>query len=180
MEYKGFSDVVAPFTMGAGYDNDKLSTPAEIGIGASYVMDEHTVAIDYKRIQWSSCKGYEDFEWDDQDVISLGYEYNAKNWAARVGYNYASSPISEQTYTGMNTANLSAGVVNTFNLLGFPAIVESHYAVGGTYNLSDVTSVDLAFTYAPEVSNTYTNFVNQDITTKHSQTGLTAQVNFVF
>ncbi|MBU4024577.1 outer membrane protein transport protein, partial [bacterium] len=90
------------------------------------------------------------------------------------------SPISEQSFAGANSANLSAGGVNTFNLLGFPGIVESHITVGGTYNISKQTSVDLAYAYAPEVTNTYTNFVGQDITTKHSQAGLSAQVNFKF
>jgi long-chain fatty acid transport protein len=179
MEYKGFSSVVNPFTA-TNYTNDKLSTPAEMGIGASYAFGEHSVAIDYKMIQWSDAKGYEDFEWDDQDVISIGYEYKTKGWAARLGYNYATSPISEQNYNGFNGVGLSAGTVNTFNLLGFPGIVESHYAIGGSYDLSEQTSFDLAFTYAPEVTETYKNFANQDITTKHSQTGVSAQLNFNF
>jgi len=184
MEYKGFSDTVAPFTNGLGYTNDKLSTPAEIGIGASYVIGEHTIALDYKNIQWSDAKGYEDFEWDDQDVIAIGYQYQAKNWAARVGYNYASSPISEQNYTGNNSANLAATTVNMFNLLGFPAIIESHYTVGGTYAFSKQTSLDLAFVYAPETTETYKTMDDAgnayDISTKHSQTSLSAQVNFAF
>lgn len=181
MEYEGvLSTVVAPFTGGAGYVNDQLSTPAEIGIGASYEMNEHTIAIDYKQIAWSDAEGYKDFEWEDQDVIAVGYEFATDGWAARVGYNYASSPISEQSFAGANSANLSSGVVNTFNLLGFPGIVESHITLGGSYNVNKQTSFDLALSYAPEVSNTYKNFLGQDITTKHSQTGLTAQVNFNF
>jgi long-chain fatty acid transport protein len=181
MEYKGvLSTVVAPFTGGAGYTNDKLSTPAEMGIGASYTFSGNTVAIDYKKIKWSDAKGYQDFEWEDQDVVALGYEYATDGWAARVGYNYSKSPISEQSFSGANSANLSSGGVNTFNLLGFPGIVESHITVGGTYNITKQTSVDLAYAYAPEVTNTYTNFVGQDITTKHSQAGVSAQVNFNF
>ncbi|QOP46637.1 OmpP1/FadL family transporter [Sulfurimonas paralvinellae] len=179
MEYKGFSDVIGNFSAGA-YDNDKLSTPAQIGLGASYAFGESTVALDYKRIKWSDAKGYEDFAWDDQDVISIGYEYKTKNWAARAGYNYASSPISEQKNATPNSAGLTGGVINTFNLLGFPAIVQSHYAIGGTYNVSDKASVDAAFTYAAEETNTYTNFAAQDITTKHSQTGVSLQLNYDF
>ncbi len=187
MEYKGFSDLIQPFINpgSPAYTNDKLSTPAEIGIGASYVMGEHTVALDYKQIQWSSAKGYEDFEWDDQNVISLGYEYKTKGWAARIGYNYASSPISQQSLTYNNSVGLNGDTINMFNLLGFPAIVESHYAVGGTYSLNEQTSVDLAFTYAPEKTETYKAFdrinnVEYDITTTHSQTGVSAQLNFLF
>ena len=185
MEYKGFDHVVAPFTATGTYDNNKLSTPAELGIGVSYAMAEHTVAIDYKQIKWSDAKGYEDFEWDDQNVISLGYEYKTKGWAARVGYNYASSPISQQSLAYNNSAGLNGDTINMFNLLGFPGIVESHYAVGGTYNINEQTSVDLAFTYAPEKTETYKAYnrtagAEYDITTKHSQTAVSAQLNFDF
>jgi long-chain fatty acid transport protein len=176
MEYKGqLSAAMAGF--GQTYTNDKLSTPAEMGIGASYVMGEHTIAIDYKKIKWSDAKGYKDFKWDDQNVIAVGYQYTTNAWALRAGYNYAKSPISDQGLTGTLT--------NTLNLLGFPAIVESHYAVGATYNVSNTTSFDLGLTYAPEVTNTYTvsNYPaagTRSITTTHSQTGVSAQVNFAF
>ena len=156
---------------------DKLSIPAEYGLGASYVYNESTIAIDYKRIQYSDAKGYKDFKWDDQDVISVGYEYNAKNWAARAGYNYATSPISDQ-----GVANTS---INTLNLLGFPGIVESHYAVGGTYDITNQASVDLAVTYAAENTQEYTasNFPNpgtRQTKVKHSQTGVSVQLNYDF
>ena len=185
MEYKGFANVVKPFINpgSPSYTNNKLSTPAEMGIGVSYAMAEHTFALDYKQIKWSDAKGYEDFEWDDQNVISLGYEYKAKGWAARVGYNYASSPISQKSQVYNNSAGLNGDTINMFNLLGFPGIVESHYAVGGTYSLNEQTSVDLAFTYAPEKSETYKAFngvSEYDITAKHSQTGVSAQLNYNF
>jgi long-chain fatty acid transport protein len=178
MEYKGFSKTVAP--MAPGYTNDELSTPAEMGVGVSYKIAAHTVGLDYKSVAWSDAKGYEDFNWEDQDVVALGYEYASKGWALRVGYNYASSPISEQTYTGVNSAGLSSGVVNTFNLLGFPGIVESHYTLGGSYDFTETTSMDLAYAYAAEVTETYKNFLGQDISTTHSQSSLSAQVNFKF
>jgi len=182
MDYKDqLPNAMAGF--GVAYTNTELSTPAEMGLGASYAFKEHTVALDYKRIKWSDAKGYEDFKWDDQDVISIGYEYQATGWTARVGYNYASSPISEQALGSMGataTGADMAGLINTFNLLGFPGIVESHYAVGGSYNLNSQTSVDLALTYAPEVTETYKNFAGNDITTTHSQTGVSAQLNFNF
>ena len=177
MEYKGvMSNAISH--MGVNYTNDKLSTPAEIGAGISYKFGGSTVALDYKQIQWSKAKGYEDFNWNDQNVVAVGYQYATPDWAVRLGYNYAKSPITEQTST--NSAGLSGGLVNTFNELGFPAIVQSHFAVGGTYNFSKKTAVDLAYTYAPEVSNTYTNFVGQNITTKHSQTGISAQLDYKF
>ena len=180
MQYDGVLSAAAGAMTNGAYTNDKLSTPAEFGLGASYVYGASTIAIDYRKIKWSDAKGYEDFKWDDQNVISLGYEYNAKNWAARAGYNYATSPISEQNNATPNSAGLTGGVINTFNLLGFPAIVESHYAVGGTYDISNQASVDVALTYAAQNTNTYKNFAGQDITTKHSQTGVSVQLNYDF
>jgi len=177
MEYKGqISQAMSDFTGSAtnpSMFSDKLSTPAEIGIGVSYVFGENAVALDYKQIQWSAAAGYEDFAWDDQDVISIGYEYATKSWAARIGYNYASSPISEQIGT-------NGGLINTFNLLGFPAIVETHYALGGTYNVNEKTSFDVAYVYSPEAAETYKGMMGQDITTKHSQSALSLAVNYNF
>jgi long-chain fatty acid transport protein len=187
MEYKGFGDTVAPFTGGLGYTNDKLSTPKEYGIGVSYKINEHTIALDYKKIKWSSAEGYKDFEWDDQTVYAIGYEYARSNWAVRLGYNHASSPIEEQSYTGANNANLSAGVVNTFNLLGFPGIVETHYTIGGTYAFNEKFSVDLAYVYAKSNTQTYENFARgfgaptaAEISTKHSQDSFSVGLNYNF
>ena len=189
MEYKGqLSGAIQGFGV-ANYTNDKLSTPAELGLGISYKMGKNTLAFDYKNIQWSKAKGYEDFAWDDQNVYALGYEYTEKTWALRAGVNYAKSPISEQSTSfnaqGQDTstagaAGLSGSLVNTFNLLGFPGIVTTHYTIGATYALSEQTSFDFAYTYAPEVTETYTNFVGQDITTKHSQQGVTIGLNYDF
>lgn len=163
--------------------SDHLEQPAEIGVGASYTMDGHTFAVDYKRIEWSDAKGYKEFKWDDQDVIILGYQYAQDNWALRLGYNHASSPIKEQDGTTYDGAAL-----NMFNLAGFPATVEDHYTIGGTYAFSKMTSIDLAYVYADEVTDTYSmaSFGNfgamnpQSISTKHSQDAISMQVNFAF
>ena len=183
MDYKDqLSTAGATFGLTLG---DKLSTPAEMGIGASYKISGNTIAIDYKQIAYSSAKGYEDFAWEDQSVISIGYEYATDTWAARLGYNYAESPIKEQSATTTATG----GALNAMNLLGFPATVESHMTLGGTYNFSKQTSMDLALAYAPEVSNTFThtaftqvpsNPVFAPITTKHSQTSVSVGLNYNF
>jgi len=186
MEFTGsLANAVNPMVRGLSggtrnYTNDTLSTPKEMGIGVSYNIQGHTIALDYKKIAWSDAEGYKDFEWDDQNVYALGYEYASKTWSARVGYNYAKSPISEQNYNGFNSAGLTAGTVNTFNLLGFPGMIESHYTIGGTYNFSEQFSTDLAYVYAPEATETYENFLEQDITTKHAQNSLSIQINYTF
>ena len=185
MEYTDvLSSTVGPMT-GSAYTNNKLSTPAEYGIGASYKMDAHTIAIDYKNIKWSDAKGYQDFLWEDQDVIAIGYEYATSNWALRAGYNHSSNPIKEASTSYMNATNgMSGAVVNTFNLLGFPATVESHYTIGGTYNISDKTSVDIAYVYADAPTESFTGsdggMGTQNIKTDHEQTSLSLAVNYNF
>lgn len=171
---------VGPMTGGA-YTNELLSTPAEFGVGASYKMGDSTVAVDYKKIKWSEAEAFKDFKWQDQDVIALGYEYQGSGWAARCGYNYATNPIKELGTSYATTANgLSYGVINTFNLLGFPGIAQSHYTVGGSYDFSKQVSVDAAYVYAPEVTESGVGFMGTVETTKMSQKSVTAQLNFKF
>lgn len=179
MVYKGqISQAMKDFTGTLGSDN--LQQPAEMGVGASYKMGASTFAVDYKKIKWSDAKGYKDFAWEDQNVYILGYQYSQPNWALRAGYNHAASPIKDQGYAGT--------LKNTLNLLGFPAIVESHYTVGASYNINKATSIDLAYVYVPETTNEYgimvqtgpTTFVPSTIKTTHSQQAASAQVNFKF
>lgn len=179
MNYKGqISKAMADF--GGPVTADNLEQPAEYGMGASYKMGGNTFAIDYKRIKWSDAKGYKDFGWDDQDVYMLGYQFAQDNWALRLGYNHAKSPIKNQGYAGT--------LPNILNLLGFPAIVEDHYTIGGTYAFNKITSLDLAYVYSPETSNEYgimvqtgpVSYMPSTIKTTHSQSAATAQLNFKF
>ncbi|MBD3807020.1 outer membrane protein transport protein [Sulfuricurvum sp.] len=201
MDYKGqLSTATAPF-VGFGIFpaamSDKLEQPAEIGVGASYVMDEHTIAIDYKQIKWSSAKGYKEFNWDDQDVVAIGYEYATKGWALRAGYNYASQPIKDagaiQANSSMTPTDYAGNALNTFNLLGFPATVESHITLGGTYDISETTSLDVAYVYAPETSTTLETMAydtdgnpangtsgGSETTVKQSQNSVSVQINYAF
>ena len=191
MEYKGqMSGASTPFSnfgmFGGTPLSDNLSTPAELGIGTSYQLNEHTVALDVKQVKWSDADGYSDFGWDDQTVIAIGYQYETKDWAARIGYNSGSNPIAEQVTA--DDADATGSAINMFNLLGFPGIVESHITLGGSYTISDTTSFDLAYTYAPKVTETYSTsdfggFGPQNptqIETTHSQTSLSFGVNYNF
>jgi long-chain fatty acid transport protein len=205
MEYKGqLSSATQPFVDGGVFTAamaDDLSTPAEMGVGASYKMGGSTIAVDYKQIKWSDAKGYKDFGWDDQSVIAVGYEYATKDWAFRLGYNKADNPIkdagaltlAQYGAAGSTLGNqlLGGNALNTFNLLGFPATVESHMTVGATFAFSDTTSLDLAYVYAPETSTSLltmpgdtTGDGNPDTdyttTVKHSQTSVSFQLNYAF
>jgi long-chain fatty acid transport protein len=171
--------------------SDKLSSPAEMGIGASYSTKGHTIAFDYKQIKWSDASGYKDFGWDDQDVYAVGYEYTTQKWALRLGYNYASNPIGDagavtMQQGGRNMSMYAGNALNMFNLLGFPATVESHYAIGGTYAFTKTTSLDIAYTYAPETETTLRTMPDMvhgadvETTVKHSQQALSLQLNYLF
>ena len=158
---------------------DVLDQPAEYGVGVSYVIGASTIAVDYKRIEWASASGYSDFSWDDQDVYAIGYEYNAKSYSLRAGYNYAKSPISEQPSTSTGYA-----ARNFFNLSGFPGTVESHYTFGLGYNMSDDLSIDLAVVYAAEKTDSFSiaayGAAGNTVDTKHSQLGATVGATYKF
>jgi len=187
MEYKGqLSSATQPFVDQGVFPAamaDTLTQPAEIGVGVSYSYEGHTVAFDYKSIQWGEAKGYKDFNWDNQNVYMVGYQYDAKAWAVRVGYNYAEQPIQEGNVMDP-MAGYANAALNTFNLLGFPATVESHIGVGGTYAFTNQLSGDLAFTYAPETKTEFAtpNAMDMTATTEvaHSQTGVSFQINYAF
>lgn len=162
-----YSGQIIAFTGDYGLSGfgDDLEQPAELGAGIAYAMGAHTVAADYKRINWSKAQGYQNFGWQDQNVYALGYQFAENTWALRAGYNYAKSPIEEN----------AIAAINRLNLLGFPAIIESHYTVGGSYAISKAMSFDGAYVYAPETTKTIGT-----TSTKHSQSSITAQFTFNF
>ncbi|WP_345969551.1 outer membrane protein transport protein [Sulfurimonas sp. HSL1-6] len=199
MEYKQqLSSATQPFVDFGIFPapmGDKLEQPAEIGVGVSYSIAGNTIAFDYKQIKWADATGYKDFGWDNQNVYAIGYEFAMDNWAVRAGFNYAENPIQElPDGTGFvdpndpNTYAYAGGAaLNMFNLLGFPATVEQHYSLGGTYGVTDRVSVDAAVVYAPEKKTEFgtgglaaLGMAGPKATVKHSQTGVSAQVNFAF
>ena len=174
MEYKNqLTTATQPFGIVLP-DGDHLEQPAEMGVGMAYTSGQHTVAFDYKKIMWSDAKGYASFGWEDQDVYAVGYEYRQDNWALRAGYNHASSAVVET----MNPA------LNMFNLLGFPATAESHYAVGGTYAINEQFSFDLAYVYAVNTTETFDISALQmgldTVTTDHREDTISFQLNYKF
>ena len=178
-----------------GAMQNHLEQPAEIGAGIAYVMGAHTFAFDYRNIQWSKAKGYQDFGWEDQDVYAIGYQYSQDNWALRLGYNHASQPIAEapsgpQVITPGNYAQAGGNALNLFNLLGFPATAEDHYTIGGTYVFSESFSLDLAYVYAPTTTTTMNTIVGLNPSTgemytgpstvDHSESSFTIQLTYDF
>ena len=153
---------------------DTLTQPAEIGLGVAYTFGPHTIAADYKKIQWSKAKGYKTFGWKDQNVFAIGYQYDAGKWAARVGYNYATSPVR----------NVANPAVNMFNLLGFPATSKQHFTAGGSYKFTNNFSADFTVVYSPKATRSADISAlfgpGAKITNKHSELGATVQFNYKF
>jgi len=191
MTYNGqLSKATTQFGLNGGVGlSDDLEQPAEIGVGASYKMGGSTLAVDYKQIKWANASGYKDFGWENQNVFMIGYQYEQDNWALRAGYNHASNPIKQHQAANAMAGDYDGAVLNFFNLLGFPAMVESHYTVGGTYAFSKTISADLAYVYVPESTENYdtsamTQAMGMGMTSsmkvKHSQDAVSVQLNFNF
>jgi long-chain fatty acid transport protein len=160
----------ASATMGLSI-GDALEQPAEIGVGIGYVSGKHSIAADYKVIQWSDSKGYSDFGWVDQKVTAIGYEYAMNETIAlRAGYNHAKSPIVSNNDPR----------INTFNLLGFPATAEDHITTGIGYKVSKAFSVDLSYIHALNTSKSLTNFAGVQTTVDHAENSISFQLNYNF
>ncbi len=168
MKYKNEISAIAP---GFG---DHLDQPAEIGIGIGYHNGPHSIALDFKKIKWGSAAGYKDFGWKDQNVIAVGYQYDAGKWSARVGFNHATSPI--KIYPGTTQMG---GMLNYFNILGFPATSENHFTAGATYNVNKNFSVDVAVVYSPS-KKTVASIGNAKIINRHKEFSTTIQFNYKF
>jgi long-chain fatty acid transport protein len=153
----------------------KLEQPQEYGIGLSYSFGAHTVAMDYKRIDWDKADGYKAFGWESEDLFAVGYQYSMDQWALRAGYNHAKSPID---------TTAAQPLQNYLNLLGFPATSEDHYTVGATYDAGGNYSVDFAADYSPEETKSgviWDGLLREIlITNRHEELSMTLQLNYRF
>ncbi len=169
-----FSVATGPFGSDILNGSDKLEQPGEYGVGIAYEMGQHTFAFDYKKIEWSSAKGYKDFGWDDSDVYAFGYAYTENEWTVRLGYNYASSAVVETMDPRLNF----------FNLLGFPATAESHYTVGASYEITKAFSVDLAYVYLDNTNETFDVSgafgPGANVSTDHEENSVSFQLAYKF
>jgi len=170
---------------------DEMATPEEYGIGLSYNIKGHTIAVDWKYINWEDAEVYKEFGWEDQDIFAIGYEYDAGTWAIRCGYQYAESAVQDNTGKGLvldqgyaqNPASMggATSLTNTFNLLGFPGTQEEHITIGGSYTFNETLSMDLAAVFGLKNNESFQNFVPmQQTTTSHSEESYSIQLNYAF
>ncbi|MBF6057954.1 MULTISPECIES: OmpP1/FadL family transporter [Thiomicrorhabdus] len=187
MKYKNQMSVASqPFVNMGVFSSpfgDSLEQPAEIKLGVAYEKGSMLYTFDYKNIKWGDAKGYKDFNWKDQNVFAMGAKYSGQGYWFGVGYNKADDPIDVLA----DTSPANQGI-NFFNNHFFPGIVESHFTLGGGYNLTKTIALDGAIVYAPEVTKTVnTGFLSQQAnpsaTTEkvtHSQIGYTISLRMNF
>ena len=189
-----YSDQISAVSKAFGYGtpvsnfetmSDVLEQPAEFGIGIDWTWDDISLTADYRNIQWGEAQGYKDFNWENQDVYSLGAEYRINELALRFGYNYGKNPIkpkSDSTVVSSASPATNGDVVNTFNHVMFPAITETHYTIGAGYQFNQAVSADLALTYAtsPEVTVSAKSVGLGNVTVSNEQYSASAALNVVF
>ncbi len=162
MKYKNVYD----FNLDGRKDDFSLAQPQELALAIGYANEPFSMEFDIKKIWWSDAEGYKDFEWDDQIVVGIGARYKFDSWIARCGINYAKSPLHDTHYKDFQTAYM--------NLVGFPAISQTHFAFGGSYLIKNM-SIDFAAIYSPKAEESY-----QNITATNRQYSLSLGVTYAF
>lgn len=125
-----------------------MKTPQTAAVGFTvHPMKTLSVSAQVKWIDWKavmnhlSITGPQNFsgftpKWKNQTVVAVGANYHVnKRLQVRAGYNYAKSPIDNNAVA--------------YNLI-LPAVVETHYTVGLTYDLNHHWSVGGAYMMAPK------------------------------
>jgi len=149
-------------------DNLKLQMPQTLGFGVGYSpFDNLLIEGNFKWIDWSDAKGYKDFDWRDQYVLSLGVQYKPiRKLSLRTGVNYGRNPVKEHNgFNAAGTTVIQGNATSTFGyeflrIVGFPAVVETHLTFGIGYEFSEKFAVNLGYTHGFEkkISETGVNF----------------------
>lgn len=149
------------------YGGIKSIANPSTNIGNSVVGTGFTVAS----LGCDSCRG---FGWSSVDVYKLGVEYQYNNnLTLRAGYNRTDNPIQGRDVT--------------FNIIA-PGVVQDHYTLGFTYNLSKDSELTMSYMHAPRKSVTgaslYNNWVgpgaagNETISMKQDSLGIAYGLKF--
>jgi len=178
MTYKNtLSTASAPFVTSGAFIKpftDKLTQPAEYGLGLSYNLNNFNFSFDYKKIKWGSATGYKDFGWTDQDVYMMGAKYEKDGTWYALGYNHAKNPITNYKGTTAREKTL-----NMFNYLMFPATAEDHFSIGAGTKLSKNLTLDFNAMYSPnKIINTMTPSGNFKV--EHQETSAQISMKYMF
>ncbi len=148
----GMGDLGAPMSGKLTVKN--FQWPETIGAGLAYQAHPRLMVVaDYKRINWA--RAMRDFRmsfvdgasganldvtlyqnWKDQDVWMAGLSYQSNDaLTLRAGVNLANNPVPDYYMHPL-----------------FPATIRNHVTAGLGYRFSKTSSLDFAYSYAPEVS----------------------------
>lgn len=186
--FKKYSDLFA--------EQGRMNTPGNVGIGASYkINDDITVAMDINYIMYSDVKAVSNvgpdprsttgpfpvdratnalgkdqglgFGWENQTVFKVGviYEYNP-TWTLRAGWNYAKSPINEETDI-------------LFSIVA-PAVTQNHLTMGATWQMKKDMELSFSYVHAFEFEQQGPTYINSQASYKMSQDSLGASFGLRF
>ena len=181
-------------------DDLTLEAPQQLALGVGYEFLGGTMLVEgnVRWINWSDAEGYNDFDWDDQWVFSIGAQYAATpKLTFRAGYNFGENPVKEHDgfdgsfnpMTGMpNSVNTVQGKTipsyyyETFRIIGFPAVVEHHVTFGASYSITDSIILSLGYVHAFEktISQQGTNIFGQPVTMESSLSEDSIEFGFTF
>lgn len=129
-----------------------LAQPQEVVLGFSYQFGKRWEGqFAYLHKDWSNADGYEDI-WNDQNIISAGFQYSTGAWAYRFGLGY-SSDLRRQNlgnkFGGNDTLGfagqtvpLNPAVLEFLQASLAPSFWTTHLSVGLGYTVNDVTQID--------------------------------------
>jgi len=136
--------------------NLELESPQQMGVGLALTLfDKLLVEGDVKWLNWSDAQGYDEFGWNDQWVYALGAQYEViPKLSLRAGVNYGANPVKRNqnfngtTFTTVQGTTLPTYYYETFRIIGFPAIVETHLTAGIGYEFSPKFAINAGYAHA--------------------------------
>ncbi|MBS1975884.1 MAG: outer membrane protein transport protein [Bacteroidetes bacterium] len=129
-----------------------MNYPAILSVGAGYSKGKVDVALDYRRVFYSSTQGFKEkgwtatgsvngFGWNDMSVVSFGLQYKGiEKLPLRVGYTYSSNPINNDLVMFSAPA---------------PAVIKNAYQLGLGYVFSDKVTLNAVYHYGTSGGSTY-------------------------
>ncbi|MBF0278847.1 MAG: outer membrane protein transport protein [SAR324 cluster bacterium] len=149
----------------------EFDQPPVLTGGFGYTRGALKIAFDISQIKWSETTGKDqpkstyanytwNMNWSDQTVYKLGVQYEVSSiFVLRGGYNRGDDPTDHK---------------RAFETLMFPAIVEDHYTMGGSYQFSKKTSLDFGYMMVPQKTVTGKNMLQgiSDYETSLSETSI--------
>ena len=172
---------------GTELDDLRVEIPAELGTGFTFANHLGVFTLEGKHIFWEEARGFKDYGWKNQDVLSLSWLKAWEKFKLSLGYAYSTQVFSSKSNEDGKVARKVDGVsltqqnISYFNVVGYPAILKQHYSIGFHYELNSTYTLNSSYMYCPPetISRSGTgNFGAYDYSTKISLSfinfGLTA------